>query len=162
MQEEHLILTPLVFATHLVRALEIFAQQRNAVEAAIAREQAARLRDLRQWERLSQAVLGITADALISDAYMGTPRTSAQDDSLGSGVGFSAGDEAGLPVFRTPPGLQPSTGYHRIPEHVWEGLTQEERKKEYYKGRARRQRLRRLMLKNESRCAEAGQDAPYQ
>ena len=152
MQEEHPSLTPLVFATHLVRALEIFAQERHAVEVARATEQAARLRELRQWERLSQAILGFKADALISDAYMGTPRTSAQDDSLGSGVGFSAGDEAGLPVFRTPPGLQPSTGYHRIPGHVWGSLTPEQRRMEYYKGRARRQRLRRQNKKRIALC----------
>ena len=154
MQEEHLILTPLVFATHLVRALEIFAQQRNAVEAAIAREQAASLRELRQWERLS--------DKFLSDAHSGTPYTGAQDDSLDSGGSLGAGDDASWPVFRAPPGLRSSAEYHQISKEESDGLPPCMRSQAYYTGRARRQRNRRYMIKYRGRSAQAGQNAPYQ
>ena len=152
--EQHLSLTPHEFARYLVAALQMFAERRKAFEAAIAREQAASLRELRQWERLAEQIL--------SDARSGTPYTNAHDDSLDSGGSLGAGDDASWTVFRAPPGLESSADYHQISKEEWDGLPSWMRSQMYYKGRARRQRNRRYMLKYRERPAQASQDAPYQ
>ena len=174
-QEEPPILPPPVCAAHFIGAWEDFARHLNAVEVAIAREKAAeadakaakareqaaveiagaleraaKLRELWQLEPLSQAMLrtifGRDEDPRVSSAYGGTPHRRARDNSLSSGVGCSEGDEAGLPVFRTPPGLQPYTGkgcYEKIPREVWRYLDPGTREWIHNAGRARRQRDRR-------------------
>ena len=152
--EQHLSFTPHEFARYLLAALQMFAERRKAFEAAIAREQAAFLRELRQWERLS--------DKFLSDAHSGTPYKSAQDDSLDSGGSLGAGDDASWPVFRAPPGLQSSTDYHQISKQDWAELPPFMRSQAYYTGRARRLRNRRFMNKCRGRSAQAGQNASYQ
>ena len=149
---ECVAITPLAFAARMARALEHFNLQRTE--------------ELQQWARLAQAVFGMTAEALTSNIDVETSHTSGRCDSLGSdyddrGVNFSAGDEAGSPAFRTPPGLQPSERYHWIPKEMWNALHPPQKQWLYRSGRARRQRLRRARNSNK-RCAAASQDAPYQ
>ena len=91
-----------------------------------------RTEELQQWASLAQAVFGMTAEALTSNIDVETSHTSGRCDSLGSdyddrGVNFSAGDEAGSPAFRTPPGLQPSEPHHWIPRRAWMTLGEEEK-----------------------------------
>ena len=163
--EQQLFLTPHAFAGYYVQALLMFAERRKAMGAAIAREQAATLWELSQWERLAEVLLDNTVGAFFSNASSGTPHTSTQDNSLGSGVSFGAGNKASGPVFRAPPGLQSSTHSLQIPEEFWKLLPPEVRCDAYYAGRACRQRRRRHRLKSEQRerrAAQAGQDAPYQ
>ena len=150
---ECVAITPLAFAARMVRALEHFNLQRTEA--------------LQQWTRLAQAVFGMTAEALTSNIDVETSHTSGRCDSLGSdyddrGVNFSADVEAGLPAFRTPPGLQPSERYHRIPKHEWGKLDKRLQERMYYLGRARRQRERRARNSKNKRCAAATQYAPYQ
>ena len=151
--EQHLSFTPHEFARYLLAALHMFAERRKAFEAAIAREQAYFLRELRQWERLSDKFV-------LSDAR--TPYKSAQDDSLDSGGSLGAGDYASWPVFEAPPGLRSSTDYHQISRQDWVELPTSARSQAYYRGRARRQRNRRFMNKCRGRSAQAGQNASYQ
>ena len=144
--EQHLSFTPHEFARYLLAALQMFAERRKAFQDALAREQAYYLRELRQWERLSDTFL-------LRDVR--TPHKSAQDDSLDSGGSLRAGDFASWPVFEAPPGLQ-------ISREDGAELPPSDRSDAYYKGRARRQRNRRFMNKCRGRSAQAGQNASYQ
>ena len=151
--EQHLSCTPHEFARYLLAALQMFAERRKAFEAALAREQAYYLRELRQWERLSDTFL-------LRDVR--TPHKSAQDDGLDSGGSLRAGDFASWPVFEAPPGLRSSTDYHQISREDWAELPPSDRSQAYYRGRARRQRNRRFMNKCRGRSAQSGQNASYQ
>ena len=51
--EQHLSFTSHEFAQYLLRALQMFAVRRKAVQEALDREQAYYVRELIQWERLS-------------------------------------------------------------------------------------------------------------
>ena len=147
--EQHLSFTPHEFARYLLAALQMFAERRKAFQDALAREQAYYLRELRQWERLSDTFL-------LRDVQ--TPRKSAQDDGLDSGGSLRAGDFASWPVFEAPPGLQ-------ISREDGAELPTSDRSDAYYEGRARRQRNRRFMNKLNKylrRSAQSGQNASYQ
>ena len=147
--EHNLGFTPHDFAQYLLAALQMFAVRRKAFQDALAREQAYYVRELRQWERLSDIFL-------LRDVH--TPRKSAQDDGLDSGGSLRAGDFASWPVFEAPPGLQ-------ISREDGAELATPDRSDAYYEGRARRQRNRRFMNKLNKylrRSAQSGQNASYQ
>ena len=147
--EQHLSFTSHEFAQYLLRALQMFAVRRKAVQEALDREQAYYVRELIQWERLSDIFL-------LRDVH--TPRKSAQDDGLDSGGSLRADNFAGWPVFAAPPGLQ-------ISRENGAGRS-DARTDAYFAGRARRQRkrrwenkLRQYLLKL---SAQSGQNASYQ
>ena len=163
---QHPLLTQPELAEYLVRWLLMLAEGRRALSAAIAWDQAASDWERCQWERLSQVLLfnpcdGLlanTVDAFLSSTSSGTPCTSTQDNNLGSGVSVEAGNETSRPVFRAPPGLHASTHYPPIFEEDWNFryllqsrslLSPTKRGREYYAGRARRQRRRRQTAKEE-------------
>ena len=152
--EQHLSFTPHEFARYLLAALQMFAERRKAFQDALAREQAYYLRELRQWERLSDTFL-------LRDVQ--TPRKSAQDDGLDSGGSLRAGDFASWPVFEAPPGLQIS---REDGAELPTSDRSDARTDAYFAGRARRQRkrrwenkLRQYLLKL---SAQSGQNASYQ
>ena len=67
--EQQLFLTPHAFAGYYVQALLMFAERRKAMGAAIAREQAATLWELSQWERLAEVLLDNTVGAFFFERF---------------------------------------------------------------------------------------------